>query len=85
MLSVADTGEGIPPGELNRIFDRFYRFDSSRNRSKGGFGLGLSIAKWICESHGGTITVTSEVGKSSVFQVCLPRNNKDDKDASRLA
>ena len=85
MLSVADTGEGLPPEELNRIFDRFYRFDASRNRSKGGFGLGLSIAKSISESHGGTITVSSEVGKGSVFQVRLPWNNRGDKDASRLA
>ena len=75
----------VPPEELNRIFDRFYRFDASRNRSKGGFGLGLSIAKSISESHGGTITVSSEVGKGSVFQVRLPWNNRGDKDASRLA
>ena len=74
VFSVADEGEGIPPQELTRIFDRFYRVDPARNRAKGGVGLGLSIAKWISESHGGTITVSSEIGEGSVFQVSLPRN-----------
>ena len=81
VFSVADKGEGMPPQELTRIFDRFYRVDPARNRAKGGAGLGLSIAKWISESHGGTITVSSEVGKGSVFQVSLPRNNKGERDA----
>ncbi len=81
VFSVADKGEGMPPEELTRIFDRFYRVDPARNRAKGGVGLGLSIAKWISESHGGTITVSSEVGKGSVFQVSLPRNNKGERDA----
>jgi signal transduction histidine kinase len=72
VLSVADTGEGIPQADLPRVFDRFYRVDSSRNRSNGGVGLGLSIARWIAESHGGSITVTSEPGKGSTFRVQLP-------------
>ena len=84
VFSVADKGEGIPSQELTRIFDRFYRVDPARNRAKGGGGLGLSIAKWISESHGGTITVSSEIGEGSVFQVSLPRNNAGGKDA-RLA
>jgi two-component system OmpR family sensor kinase len=73
VLSVADTGEGIPPEHLNRVFDRFYRIDSSRSRFGGGFGLGLSIAKWIVESHGGNIGVMSEVGKGTTFIARLPR------------
>ena len=73
-LSFTDTGEGIPPDELNRVFDRFYRVDPSRTRSKGGFGLGLSIAKWIAESHGGSITAKSEFGLGSTFAVVLPRS-----------
>lgn len=74
ILSVEDTGEGIPPDEMDRVFDRFYRVDSSRNRSKGGFGLGLSIAKWIAEAHGGSITATSELAKGSTFSVVLPQH-----------
>ncbi len=73
MLSVSDTGEGIPADELGRVFDRFYRLDHARSRSEGGSGLGLSIAKWITESHGGIITASSEVGKGTTFQVRLPR------------
>ncbi len=72
MLSVSDTGEGIPADELSRVFDRFYRLDRARSRSEGGSGLGLSIAKWITESHGGVITASSEVGKGTTFQVRLP-------------
>ena len=73
MLSVSDTGEGIPADELSRAFDRFYRLDRARSRSDGGSGLGLSIAKWIAESHGGVITASSEVGKGTTFRVQLPR------------
>ena len=72
VLSVADTGHGIPASELPRLFDRFYRADPSRNRSPGGFGLGLAIAKCIAESHGGRISVSSKLGEGSVFRVLLP-------------
>ena len=72
MLSVADTGDGIPPAELSRVFDRFYRVDPSRSRSPGGSGLGLAIAKCIAEVHGGHISVTSKLGEGSVFRVWLP-------------
>jgi two-component system phosphate regulon sensor histidine kinase PhoR len=71
-LSVADTGIGIPPEDLDRVFDRFYRTDASRARSTGGFGLGLSIARDLVEAMGGTITVESEVGAGSRFTVRLP-------------
>jgi heavy metal sensor kinase len=75
-VSVADTGGGISPEHVKRLFDRFYRVDPSRNRSNGGFGLGLSIAKWIVESHGGHITVGSQVGKGTKFSAWLPRHGR---------
>jgi two-component system phosphate regulon sensor histidine kinase PhoR len=71
-ISVADTGIGIPPEDLERVFDRFYRTDASRARSTGGFGLGLSIARELIEAMGGTIAVESEVGSGSRFTVRLP-------------
>jgi two-component system phosphate regulon sensor histidine kinase PhoR len=71
-LSVADTGIGIPPEDLERVFDRFYRTDASRARSTGGFGLGLSIARDLVEAMGGTISVESEVDTGSRFTVRLP-------------
>ena len=72
-VTVSDQGEGIPADVLPRIFDRFYRSDRSRNRSEGGFGLGLSIAKWIVESHGGRIAADSLPGKGSTFTASFPR------------
>ena len=71
-ISVTDTGEGIPAEDLPLIFERFYRVDKSRARTTGGSGLGLTIAKRLVEAHGGTITVTSEVGKGSCFTFTLP-------------
>jgi len=72
-VSVSDTGIGIPKEDLPHIFDRFYRADRSRSRKRGGAGLGLSIAKWIAEAHGGYLTVESEVGKGSTFSLWLKR------------
>ncbi len=74
-VAVQDTGEGIPPEELSRIFERFYQLDQAR---RGGAGLGLSIAYEIVRAHGGTITVQSQPGKGSVFVVKLPRAFSDD-------
>jgi signal transduction histidine kinase len=71
-ISVADTGEGIPPKDLPLIFERFYRVDKSRTRTTGGSGLGLTIAKRLVEAHGGTIEAKSEVGKGSSFTFTLP-------------
>lgn len=72
-LKVEDTGPGIQPDDLPYIFDRFYRGDPSRKRTENsGFGLGLSIAKWIVDRHGGQIEVESQVGKGTRFTVWLP-------------
>jgi len=74
LFRVKDTGIGIPPEDLNKVFDRFYRVDKARSREIGGTGLGLSIAKWIAEMHRGKIGVQSELDKGSVFTVELPIN-----------
>ena len=71
VLEIADTGQGIAPEDLPRVFERFYRADQSRTGG-GSAGLGLSICKAIVEAHGGTIEVASEVGKGSTFTVRLP-------------
>ena len=67
-----DNGEGIPAEDLPNMFERFYRVDKSRARHDGGSGLGLTIAKRLVESHGGTISVQSELGKGSCFTFTLP-------------
>jgi two-component system, OmpR family, sensor kinase len=72
VLAVADTGIGIAPEDIPRIFDRFYRSDRARSRHGGGSGLGLSIARWIAEGHDGRIEVESERGVGTVFRVRLP-------------
>jgi heavy metal sensor kinase len=72
VVSVEDTGVGIASDDQARIFERFYRVDKARSRELGGAGLGLAIAQWIVHLHKGSITVTSETGRGSVFQVDLP-------------
>ncbi len=70
-FEVGDTGIGIAPEHLPHIFDRFYRVDMARSRSRGGAGLGLALVKEITERHGGKVKVTSEPGKGSIFTVWL--------------
>lgn len=72
ILSVKDTGEGIPQEELEKVFDRFYRVHQERSRETGGLGIGLSLCKAIIEQHEGEISVTSEVGVGSQFTFTLP-------------
>jgi two-component system sensor histidine kinase BaeS len=72
-IAVQDTGVGIAPADLPRIFDRFWRADTSRARATGGSGLGLSIARKLAETHGGDITVTSVPGAGTTFTIRLPR------------
>jgi two-component system, OmpR family, sensor histidine kinase BaeS len=72
VISVRDTGSGIPAADLDHIFDRFARADSGRSRQAGGFGLGLSIVKAIVDAHGGEVRVSSAVGTGTTFEILLP-------------
>src|SRR5882672_2727786 len=74
---ISDTGEGIPPQHVARIFERFYRVDKSRSREKGGTGLGLAIVKHILENHGTKADVESTPGKGSDFSFKLPRSKPE--------
>jgi GAF domain-containing protein len=72
-VSVQDTGIGIPPDKLDRIFERFYQVDGSTRRRFGGMGLGLAIVKRIVEAHGGRVWAESELGKGSTFYFTIPK------------
>lgn len=72
VLTVSNTGEGIPEEELPRVFERFYRGDSARNREQESYGLGLAIAHGIVERHKGSIAVQSTVGAETTFTIKLP-------------
>ncbi|MFE0508092.1 sensor histidine kinase [Peribacillus butanolivorans] len=76
ILSVEDNGKGIPQEEIPKIFNRFYQIEQSRSANEGS-GLGLSIAKWIVNTHQGTIKVASEPNTSTRFEITFPRNQKN--------
>lgn len=73
IVHITDNGIGIPEEELKRVFERFYRTDSSRNSGTGGSGLGLAIAKKIMEEHGGRIWAESMIGKGTRISFALPK------------
>ena len=74
-VSVSDNGEGIPADDLPNMFERFFRVDKARTRTRGGSGLGLTIARRLVEAHGGVISVESELGKGSCFFFTVPLAN----------
>lgn len=74
-IQVIDTGVGIAADDLPRVFDRFWRADTSRNRSTGGSGLGLAIARQLAEAHHGVISVTSRLGAGTIFSVEIPADS----------
>lgn len=73
VISVSDTGQGIHPDDISRLFQKFHQLDSSGTRRAGGTGLGLAITKGIVEEHGGTISVSSVVGEGTTFSLRLPK------------
>ena len=76
-ITVSDNGIGIPAGELERIFERFYRVDYARSRANGGTGLGLAIVKHVAAIHGGDVSVWSQVGQGSTFTIKIPAHLHD--------
>jgi signal transduction histidine kinase len=76
LLSVGDSGPGIPEGDLGRVFERFYRVDSSRTRDPGGTGLGLSIARHLVELHGGKVAAANRPDGGAVFTIALPHKRR---------
>jgi heavy metal sensor kinase len=77
-IAVQDSGPGIATEHAARIFDRFYRVDQGRSRGAGGFGLGLAIAQWAVQAHGGEISMSSSLGQGSTFRIALPLNDSSE-------
>ncbi|MBB6481666.1 sensor histidine kinase [Spirochaeta isovalerica] len=75
-IEIEDSGPGIPPEDLEKIFERFYRTDSGRNRNHGGSGLGLAISREIIRLHGGKIRAASPEGKGAIILISLPFKNR---------
>ena len=82
MLEVADRGLGMSEEDAQRVFERFYRADSSRARVSGGTGLGLSIVDALISAHHGTVTVTTAPGRGCCFRVTVPRITENGVGAS---
>ncbi len=83
LIEVIDHGVGIPPDQLPRLFERFYRVDKARSRAMGGTGLGLAIVKHITLLHGGEVDVESTVGRGSTFRILIPlESSPEDHDSS---
>jgi signal transduction histidine kinase len=78
-LAVRDSGPGIPPAEVERIFDKFHQVKRSRGPGGAGSGLGLPISRQLVEMHGGRLTVESTQGKGSIFTVTLPTSGGRDR------
>jgi signal transduction histidine kinase len=72
LIEVADTGPGIAPGDVPRVFDRFYRGTAARRGAPGGAGLGLAIVASLVEAMGGTVSVRSTLGEGTTFSIRLP-------------
>jgi signal transduction histidine kinase len=83
LVDVEDSGIGIDPDELPRLFDRFYRAQTATTRNIGGTGLGLAIAKTIADAHDAPLDVTSELGRGTTFQLRLPAVARDRNLARR--
>ena len=81
VVSITNTGEGIPAEHIGFIFDRFYKTDKSRSHDKNGMGLGLYLVRSIIRQHGGDITAESEEGKYTTFEFRIPLSNNDQKDS----
>jgi signal transduction histidine kinase len=73
LIRVEDEGPGVPPDEVEKVFEPFYRVESSRNRDTGGTGLGLSIARDIAQAHGGTLTLRNLPERGLEAMLTLPR------------
>jgi len=82
-VRISDSGPGIAPEHLPRLFDRFYRVDRGRSRTHGGSGLGLTIAQSIAQAQGGQIVVESVVGQGSTFTVILPAAGQPERTQER--